>query len=125
MSSIIAPFPSFVGLFVGWLFVTYGLVLWGAETRDAKLSHAFAFVTTGAAILLVANDALIPPVGGLSAFLGTIGYIILAVLGTTVFVNELYELSVDLDVETDGGWSVERERERRRESGDERERRRE
>lgn len=80
---------SLVGLLVGWLFVSYGLVLWSFDRyRDRPMTYAFAFTTTGFALMLVANR-IIPQETVPSASLEVLGYLVLAAIGTSVFAVQL------------------------------------
>lgn len=96
-----------VGLIVGWLFITYGILLWslgdtplpvmtrtsgqdgGDDGEEAVgVAYPFAFTAAGAGFMLMANSVVIPgPMG--SAILEALGYLCLAVVGTAIFVFRL------------------------------------
>lgn len=114
--TVAEPLPSApqtaqtVGMVVGWMLVTYGLILWGMGDIAASVrtyggaygvAYPFAFTTAGIAVILIANElVLTDPVH--SAIVASIGYLMLAVLGTGIFVFRLVYLDkLRVDATTD------------------------
>lgn len=87
-------FATYIGMMVGWLFITYGVVLWAygdhplivVRDREAGgVAYPFAFVTVGVGFLLMANETVkLDPLG--NAAVEALGYLLVAMIGTAIFV---------------------------------------
>jgi len=98
-----------MGMLVGWLLITYGLVLWGSRrfTRH-PCAYAFMFVTSGFALILVANRVVFRDFFTTLLF-ESLGYLVFGALGTVVFAyliarSVFAQLGIDPgDLAPDGG----------------------